>query len=108
MAKSTCHDQFKNLVNKGYLVQRKDSNIYDFYEKPIRQTNTENANTAYSFESSSGEQVNPSESREINNNKYYINNAPKTEQAQSSVIEKKDNISAKMILDSLNSDKFVF
>ena len=108
MAKSTCHDQFKNLVKKGYLVQRKDSNIYDFYEKPIRQTNTENADTADSFESTSVEQVNPSESREINNNKYYINNAPKTEQAQSSVTEKKDSISAKMILEALNSDKFVF
>ena len=33
MARSTYHDQFHVLVNKGYLVQSKD-NSYDFYEIP--------------------------------------------------------------------------
>ena len=32
---STTHDQFKKLLAKGYLVQKKEnSNIYDFYYKP--------------------------------------------------------------------------
>ena len=35
LPESTCRDSFKVLVNKGYLVQKKDgSNIYDFYERP--------------------------------------------------------------------------
>jgi len=32
---STCNDQVKALIRKGYLVQRKEeSNIYNFYEVP--------------------------------------------------------------------------
>lgn len=69
MPKSTCHDQLKNLISKGYLVQRGGGNIYDFYEKPIRQTNTENADTADSFVCTPAEQANPSESIEINNSR---------------------------------------
>lgn len=35
MPKSTCQDQIKKLIEKGYLVQRREnSNIYDFYERP--------------------------------------------------------------------------
>ena len=35
MPESTCRDQFKVLVNKGYLVPKhEDSNIYDFFEIP--------------------------------------------------------------------------
>ena len=35
MPESTCRDSFEVLINKGYLVQKKDgSNIYDFYERP--------------------------------------------------------------------------
>lgn len=41
MPKSTYRDQFEKLVDKGYLVQRKESNIYDFYETPKRATHTE-------------------------------------------------------------------
>ena len=34
MPESTCRDQIKRLIICGYLVQRGDSNIYDFYERP--------------------------------------------------------------------------
>lgn len=40
MPPSTYRDQFAKLVDKGYLVQRKGSNIYDFYETPQRVTHT--------------------------------------------------------------------
>lgn len=32
MSRSTYHRHFNDLIQKGYLVQRKDSNTYDFYE----------------------------------------------------------------------------
>lgn len=41
MPASTYRDQFVKLVDKGYLVQRKESAIYDFYETPQRVTHTE-------------------------------------------------------------------
>ena len=41
MPSSTYRDQFLKLIDKGYLVQRKDSNIYDFYETSQRVTHTE-------------------------------------------------------------------
>lgn len=35
MPQSTCRDQFKKLVKKGYLIQKSEgSSIYDFYEVP--------------------------------------------------------------------------
>ena len=35
LPESTCRDQFKVLVEKGYLVPKHEgSNIFDFYEKP--------------------------------------------------------------------------
>ncbi|MGN0803838.1 MAG: hypothetical protein ACI4MS_00455 [Candidatus Coproplasma sp.] len=35
MPVSTCQDQVKKLIDKGYLIQRKEgSNLYDFYEIP--------------------------------------------------------------------------
>ncbi len=35
MPLSTCRDQIKLLINKGYLIQHSEgSNIYDFYERP--------------------------------------------------------------------------
>jgi hypothetical protein len=44
---STCRDQFKVLVNKGYLVRRNEnSNVYDFYEIPKEK---KTAGTAYVF-----------------------------------------------------------
>ena len=38
MPPSTYRDQFVKLIDKGYLVQRKNSNTYDFYETPQRDT----------------------------------------------------------------------
>ena len=39
MPESTCRDQFKMLVEKGYLVPKHEgSNIFDFYEKPKKNT----------------------------------------------------------------------
>ena len=35
MPESTCRDQVKKLIEKGYLIQKSDnSNIFDFYEIP--------------------------------------------------------------------------
>ena len=45
MPSSTYRDQFVRLVDKGYLVQRGDSNTYDFYETPQRATHTEKNET---------------------------------------------------------------
>ena len=39
MPESTCRDQFKVLVQKGYLVPKhEDSNIFDFYERPKKNS----------------------------------------------------------------------
>ena len=45
MPSSTYRDQFVKLIDKGYLVQRKESTIYDFYETPQRVTHTETIET---------------------------------------------------------------
>lgn len=51
MPRSTYHDQFSKLVNRGYLVQ-KGENEYDFFEIPctrpgyhVNETSTQNLNT---------------------------------------------------------------
>ena len=46
MPPSTYRDQFVKLIDKGYLIQRGNSNTYDFYETPKRVTHTENDITA--------------------------------------------------------------
>ena len=47
LPESTCRDQFKVLVNKGYLVRRNEnSNVYDFYEIPKEK---KTAGTDYVF-----------------------------------------------------------
>ena len=47
LPESTCRDQFKVLVNKGYLIRRNEnSNVYDFYEIPKEK---KTAGTAYIF-----------------------------------------------------------
>ena len=38
MPQSTYRDQFTKLIDRGYLVQRGDSNTYDFYESKIKAT----------------------------------------------------------------------
>ena len=50
MPPSTYRDQFKKLIYRGYLVQRGDSNTYDFYETPQRATHTEKDNTADGYD----------------------------------------------------------
>ena len=119
IAKSTCHDQIKNLINKGYLVPKENnSNIYDFYEKPIRITTKEDAATANSFYCAADElcctndvQSNPPENIEINNNYLtdnLINNSPKTEQAQFSVATERYGTHHKLLEDMLKRDEFIF
>ncbi|MEE1017608.1 MAG: hypothetical protein U0L27_08060 [Ruminococcus sp.] len=43
MPRSTYHDQFRVLVNKGYLVNT-HGNSYDFFEKPQPRTVTQDLN----------------------------------------------------------------
>ena len=50
MPVSTYRDQFVKLIDKGYLVQRGDSNTYDFYETPQRATHTTPNNTADGYD----------------------------------------------------------
>ena len=46
MPPQTYRDQFLKLIDKGYLVQRGNSNIYDFYEIPQRAPFAEHTQTA--------------------------------------------------------------
>lgn len=50
MPQSTFRDQFVKLIDRGYLVQRGDSNTYDFYETPQRVTHTSQNNTPDGFD----------------------------------------------------------
>ena len=50
MPQSTYRDQFTKLIDRGYLVQRGDSNTYDFYETPQRATHTEKDDTASGYD----------------------------------------------------------
>ena len=82
MPSSTYRDQFIKLIDKGYLVQRGDSNTYDFYETPQRVTHTTAGNMAdgYDFTTDAMDEAqtandNAVEDIEINiNNTNMINN----------------------------------
>lgn len=50
MPQSTYRDQFIKLIDRGYLVQRGESNTFDFYETPQRATHTEKDNTADGYD----------------------------------------------------------
>lgn len=50
MPPSTYRDQFVKLIDKGYLIQRGNSNTFDFYETPKRVTHTENDITADGYD----------------------------------------------------------
>ena len=50
MPQSTYRDQFTKLIDRGYLVQRGDSNTYDFYETPQRAAPTEKDGTASGYD----------------------------------------------------------
>lgn len=82
MARSTFHDQFHVLVNKGYLVNT-HGNTFDFFEKPQPRTDGKKADrtaTELIFEDDTprGSElpqmipIQPQEKTEINN-KYSIN-----------------------------------
>ena len=83
MARSTYHDQFHKLVDKGYLVPG-TGNTFDFYEVPQAATQTRNITCAggQDFEvcprtdsvGSSGDHTVLPEDREINNNTITPNN----------------------------------
>lgn len=83
MPRSTYHDQFQKLINKGYLVER-GSSSYDFYEQPqTRLVTTQNAVTADGEKKvevppadkakEQAVQDIPTEDIEINNNSYTPN-----------------------------------
>lgn len=76
MPQSTYRDQFVKLIDRGYLVQRKDSNIYDFYETPQHDTQSKKNDTpdVYDFTATVQQQTEivqngTSEDIEININK---------------------------------------
>ena len=83
--RSTYHDQFNVLKNKGYIVPVQ-GNIYAFYEKPQPRTGTDENNTTpddgFDFKKLSADSrtnpcenmENPSDSIEINNKYDFIDN----------------------------------
>lgn len=49
MPPQTYRDQFIKLIDKGYLIQRGESNIYDFYEIPKRASFDDKEETTDGF-----------------------------------------------------------
>jgi hypothetical protein len=82
MPPSTYRDQFVKLIDKGYLIQRGNSNTFDFYETPQRVTHTPKDNTADGYDFTADAIIAPqavkneaAEDIEINiDNTYNINN----------------------------------
>ena len=72
MPQSTFRDQFTKLIDRGYLVQRGESNIYDFYENPRRATCFCESSTAKDIADTNAVNSETAENIEININK--INN----------------------------------
>lgn len=67
MARSTYHDQFHNLVDKGYLV-RESGNHYVFYEKPHTSPESNNAADAINAVLPQDIEINNTSNNLINNN----------------------------------------
>ena len=100
MPRSTYKDQFRKLINYGYLVPR-SGNRFDFYETPQDATRINQTNTAdgYDFENYTAiahEQTNvahekPSEDIEINNINNINNtiNSTNEKQVSHSLLEEK-------------------
>lgn len=65
MPASTYRDQFVRLIDKGYLIQRGESNIYDFYEIPQRATHTTQNNTDDGYDFTADDYSSP---QTVNNN----------------------------------------
>ncbi|MBQ8518933.1 MAG: hypothetical protein IJ455_04900 [Agathobacter sp.] len=100
MPRSTYQDQFRKLINYGYLVQKSKSK-FDFYETPQNATRINQANTTdgYDFENYTAivqEQTNvalekPSEDIEINiinNINTTINNEHEKQVSHAPIVEK--------------------
>lgn len=94
MPQSTYRDQFVKLLDKGYLVQRQNSNTYDFYEVPQRDTQSKDDNTpdGYDFTATVQQQTEivqnkPSEDIEININT--TNNKKNGGSEQAPTVQKK-------------------
>lgn len=85
MPRSTYHDQFRKLVDLGYLVQT-NGNTYDFYEVPRR---SKNSITSDGQNSSNSEQIEPSGDIEINilNNRNKINSGGEKQVSPASKFE---------------------
>ena len=95
MPRSTYHDQFRKLLNYGYLVER-DGNHFDFYETPQPFSNTKVTTTdGYNFENDTdfvqaktqAAQRNPSDNTEINS--IDIINTMQSKQVSPATIEEK-------------------
>ena len=82
MPPSTYRDQFVKLIDKGYLIQRGESNTFDFYETSQRVTHTPKDTTADGYDFTADAIITPQavkneaeEDIEINiDNTYIINN----------------------------------
>lgn len=96
MPQSTYRDQFIKLIDKGYLVQRGNSNTYDFYEIPQRVTRptAETTTDGYDFTTDAMNETqtannNAAEDIEINiNNTNMINNCGGEKQVSPAPLEK--------------------
>lgn len=96
MPQSTYRDQFIKLIDKGYLVQRGNSNTYDFYEIPQRVTRptAETTIDGYDFTTDTMNETqtannNAAEDIEINiNNTNMINNCGGEKQVSPAPLEK--------------------
>ena len=96
MPPSTYRDQFVKLIDKGYLIQRGESNTFDFYETPQRVTHTTADNTVDGYDFTADDYVAPQavnnetvEDREINiDNTYIINNCGGEKQVSPAPLDK--------------------
>lgn len=80
MPQSTFRDQFVKLIDRGYLVQRGDSNTYDFYETPQRVTHTSQNNPPDGFDFTVDAQIvaQAANDETVKNIEININNTNKT------------------------------
>ena len=96
MPPSTYRDQFVKLIDKGYLIQRGESNTFDFYETPQRVTHTTVNNTVDGYDFTADDYIAPqavkneaAEDREINiDNTYIINNCGGEKQVSPTQLDK--------------------
>lgn len=97
MPRSTYHDQFRKLINYGFIVERQ-GNIYDFYETPQEKEKTNTTNVGLNFENnttvdnSNTTAVSKSTPNDIQiNNKYINTNINKSQEKQVSPAQSKHN-----------------